>query len=30
MEAAGEMLSTTELTCITPSFEAFGPKECII
>lgn len=24
------MVSTTELTCITPSFEAFGPKECVI
>jgi dynein heavy chain len=30
IEVAGEMISTTELTCTTPNFESFGPKECII
>lgn len=24
------MVSTTELTCVTPNFEQFGPKECVI
>jgi dynein heavy chain len=24
------MVSLTELTCVTPSFELFGPKECVI
>jgi dynein heavy chain len=30
MEVAGEYESPTELTCVTPSFEQFGAKECVI
>jgi dynein heavy chain len=30
LEVQGEMVSTTELTCVTPNFEQFGPKECVI
>jgi dynein heavy chain len=30
IEVAGEFISSTELTCITPNFESFGPKECVI
>jgi dynein heavy chain len=26
----GTYVSETELTCVTPSFEQFGPKECVV
>ena len=30
MEVAGNYVSPTELTCVTPNFEIHGPKECVI
>jgi dynein heavy chain len=30
IEVPGEFVSPTELTCVTPSFEMFGPNECVI
>jgi hypothetical protein len=30
LEVAGEYISSSELTCITPNFEQFGAKECVI
>ena len=30
MEVAGNFVSPTELTCVTPNFEIHGPKECVI
>lgn len=30
VEVGGQYVSDTELTCVTPSFETFGPRECVI
>ena len=30
LEVPGTFISETELTCVTPNFEQFGPKECVI
>ena len=30
IEVSGVYVSPTELTCVTPNFEAYGPKECVI
>jgi len=30
LEVPGTFVSETELTCVTPNFEAFGPKECVV
>jgi dynein heavy chain len=30
LEVPGYFVSESELTCITPNFEQFGPKECVM
>jgi dynein heavy chain len=30
LEVPGVFVSETELTCVTPNFEQFGPKECVM
>ena len=30
IEVPGQFVSETELTCVTPNFEQFGPKECVM
>jgi hypothetical protein len=30
LEVPGVFVSETELTCVTPNFEIFGPKECVM
>jgi dynein heavy chain len=30
IEVPGVFTSENELTCVTPNFEQFGPKECVI
>ena len=30
LEVPGTYISETEMSCITPSFESFGPKEAIV
>jgi hypothetical protein len=30
VESVGTFVSETEVTALTPSFEAFGPKECVV
>ena len=30
LESAGTFISETEVTCMTPNFEQFGPKECTV
>lgn len=30
LQVPGTFISETELTCITPNFEQFGPKECVM
>lgn len=30
LQVPGTFVSETELTCITPNFEQFGPKECVM
>ena len=30
LSVTGQCISETELTCVTPSFEPFGPKEAVV